>query len=223
MLPIHFPQQWFGLLALAMEDALLGSQQYRVFAGLSSAARIPECVSFLRFRHLLEQHQYTLQILATVNSTLAAVLPASMALGMRLSGTDWVDGGWDVQQSVVFGHELKKRGCHFMHVSSAGISPLQQIPLGPNYQVPLAEQVKREVGLPTIAVGLVTEPEQAEAIIASGRADLVALARAMLFDPRWPWHAAAKLGAQVDAPPQYWRSQPRGMNQLFGDVKIGQR
>ncbi|MDP2986595.1 MAG: oxidoreductase, partial [Hydrogenophaga sp.] len=106
---------------------------------------------------------------------------------------------------------------------SAGISPLQQIPLGPNYQVPLAEQVKREVGLPTIAVGLVTEPEQAEAIIASGQADLVAMARAMLYDPRWPWHAAAKLGAQVDAPPQYWRSQPRGMNQLFGDVKIGQR
>jgi 2,4-dienoyl-CoA reductase-like NADH-dependent reductase (Old Yellow Enzyme family) len=100
---------------------------------------------------------------------------------------------------------------------------LQQIPLGPNYQVPLAEQVKREVGLPTIAVGLVTEPEQAEAIVASGQADLVAMARAMLFDPRWPWHAAAALGAQVDAPPQYWRSQPRGMSQLFGDVKIGQR
>lgn len=152
-----------------------------------------------------------------------AALPANMALGMRLSGTDWVDGGWDAAQSVAFGHELKARGCHFMHVSSAGISPLQQIPLGPNYQVPLAEQVKREVGLPTIAVGLVTEPEQAEEIIASGRADCVALARAMLFDPRWPWHAAAKLGAQVEAPPQYWRSQPRGMSQLFGDVKIGQR
>ncbi len=158
-----------------------------------------------------------------VFDAVAAVLPANMALGMRLSGTDWVDGGWDAAQSVVFGHALKQRGCHFMHISSAGISPLQQIPLGPNYQVPLAEQVKREVGLPTIAVGLVTEPEQAEAIIASGQADLVALARAMLYDPRWPWHAAAKLGSQVDAPPQYWRSQPRGMNQLFGDVKIGQR
>lgn len=158
-----------------------------------------------------------------VFDAVSAALPASMALGMRLSGTDWIDGGWDAQQSVVFGVELKARGCHFMHVSSAGISPLQQIPLGPNYQVPLAEQVKREVGLPTIAVGLVTEPEQAEEIISSGRADLVAMARAMLFDPRWPWHAAARLGAQVDAPPQYWRSQPRGMNQLFGDVKIGQR
>ena len=158
-----------------------------------------------------------------VFDAVAAALPATMALGMRLSGTDWVDGGWDAAQSVVFGHELKKRGCHFMHISSAGISPLQQIPLGPNYQVPLAEQVKREVGLPTIAVGLVTEPEQAEDIIASGRADLVAMARAMLYDPRWPWHAAAQLGAQVDAPPQYWRCQPRGMTQLFGDVKIGQR
>lgn len=110
-----------------------------------------------------------------------------------------------------------------MHISSGGVSPLQQIPLGPNYQVGLAERVRQATGLPTIAVGLVTEAQQAEDIVAQGRADLVGLARAILFNPRWPWHAAATLGAQVEAPPQYWRSQPRGLAQLFGDIRIGQR
>ena len=110
-----------------------------------------------------------------------------------------------------------------MHVSSGGISPQQQIPLGPNYQIPLAERVRQGTGLPTIGVGLITEPEQAEAIVAAGQADLVALARGMLYNPRWPWHAAARLGAQVQAPPQYWRSQPRGLQGLFGDARIGQR
>jgi 2,4-dienoyl-CoA reductase-like NADH-dependent reductase (Old Yellow Enzyme family) len=146
-----------------------------------------------------------------------------MPVGVRISATDWVEGGWDVEQSIAFGHELKARGCAWIHVSSGGVSPRQQIPLGPGYQVHLAEAVRRAVGLPTIAVGLITEPAQAEAIVAEGRADLVALARGILFDPRWPWHAAAALGAQVAAPKQYWRSQPRGMTSLFGDVKIGQR
>ena len=124
---------------------------------------------------------------------------------------------------VVFGQAMRQRGCTFMHVSSGGVSPLQQIPLGPGYQVALAETLRRETGLPTIAVGLITQAEQAEAIIAEGRADLVALARGMLFDPRWPWHAAVALGAEVEAPPQYWRSQPRGLSNLFGDARIGQR
>lgn len=158
-----------------------------------------------------------------VFSVMRAVLPSAIPLGVRISGTDWVAGGWDIEQSVVFGQALKERGCAFIHVSSGGISPRQQIPLGPGYQVPLAERIRRETGLPTLAVGLVTEPAQAEAIIAAGQADMVALARGMLYDPRWPWHAAAELGAQVVAPRQYWRSQPRGVHNLFGDVKIGQR
>ena len=152
-----------------------------------------------------------------------AVVPASMALGLRLSATDWVDGGWDPAQSLVFARELQARGLDFVHVSSGGVSPQQKIPLGPGYQVGLAEALKRATGLPTIAVGLITEPEQAEAIVAGGQADLVALARGMLFDPRWPWHAAARLGGQVEAPPQYWRSLPRGAGALFGDVRIGMR
>jgi 2,4-dienoyl-CoA reductase-like NADH-dependent reductase (Old Yellow Enzyme family) len=158
--------------------------------------------------------------LAVFDAVRAAV-PAEMPVGIRISGTDWVEGGWDIEQSIAFAQALSRRGCAYIHVSSGGLSPRQNIPLGPNYQVPLAEKIRTETGLPTIAVGLITEPEQAEAIVAEGRADLVALARGMLYDPRWPWHAAAKLGAQVDAPRQYWRSQPRGLNGLFGDVSIG--
>jgi len=89
--------------------------------------------------------------------------------------------------------------------------------------VPYAARVKQEVGLPTIAVGLITEAEQAEAIIAGGEADAVSLARGILYDPRWPWHAAAKLGAQVNAPRQYWRSQPRELKDLFANTHFGAR
>jgi 2,4-dienoyl-CoA reductase-like NADH-dependent reductase (Old Yellow Enzyme family) len=158
-----------------------------------------------------------------VFDAMRAAVPLSLPVGVRISATDWVEGGWDLPQSLAFVQALQARGVAFVHVSSGGISPLQQIPLAPGYQVPMAAYLRRETGLPTIAVGLITEPEQAQAIIASGQADLVALARGILFDPRWPWHAAARLGAQVDAPHQYWRSQPRGTTQLFGDVRIGQR
>ncbi|TCO82447.1 2,4-dienoyl-CoA reductase-like NADH-dependent reductase (Old Yellow Enzyme family) [Plasticicumulans lactativorans] len=168
---------------------------------------------------LANRMRFPLQVFDAVR----AAVPATLPVGVRLSATDWVDGGWDVEQSIAFGHALRARGCAFLHVSSGGVSPRQQIPLGPDYQVPLAARIRAEVGLPTIAVGLITEAGQAEAVVADGRADLVALARGMLFDPRWPWHAAATLGAQVEAPPQYWRSQPRGLGALFGDVRIRQR
>ena len=157
--------------------------------------------------------------LAVFDAVRAAV-PDNMPVGIRISATDWVEGGWDLQQSVAFGHILCELGCAYIHVSSGGLSPLQQIPVGPNYQVPLAETLRAETGLPTIAVGLITEPEQAEAIIANGQANMVGLARSILYDPRWPWHAAAKLNAQVIAPPQYWRCQPRGLKSLFGDMTI---
>jgi len=124
---------------------------------------------------------------------------------------------------MAYGHALRSRGCSYLHVSSGGVSPLQKIAAAPGYQVPFAQRLREEVGLPTIAVGLITEPEQADAIIAAGQADLVAMARALLYNPRWPWHAAAQLGAQVHAPPQYWRCQPRGQGKLFGDVRTGQR
>jgi len=150
-----------------------------------------------------------------VFDALRAAVPDDTPVGIRISATDWVDGGWDIEQSVAFAQELQRRGCAFIDVSSGGLSPLQEIPVGPGYQVAFADRIRRETGLPTIAVGLITEPEQAETILASGQADMVALARGMLYDPRWPWHAAAKLGDQVDAPKQYWRSQPRAYKDLF--------
>jgi 2,4-dienoyl-CoA reductase-like NADH-dependent reductase (Old Yellow Enzyme family) len=152
-----------------------------------------------------------------------AAFPAGKPVGIRVSASDWVEGGWDVEGTVAFAHALKARGCDFMHVSSGGLSPAQVIPLGPNYQVPFATRVKQETGLPTMAVGLITEPSQAEQIVATGQADMVSIARAMLYDPRWPWHAAAELGATVHAPRQYWRSQPREFKQLFGATTLGQR
>jgi 2,4-dienoyl-CoA reductase-like NADH-dependent reductase (Old Yellow Enzyme family) len=159
-----------------------------------------------------------------VFDAIRAAVPAELPVGVRISGTDWVEGGWDIEQSAAFGLALRERGCAFVHLTSGGVSPLQQIPLAPNYQVPLAAAMREKTSLPTMAVGLITEAQQAEAILQEGQADLVALARGMLFDPRWPWHAAAELEAQVDVPPQYWRSQPRGLNGLFGDAaKIGQR
>ncbi len=161
--------------------------------------------------------RFPLEIFDVVRESFATDKP----VGIRVSATDWVDGGWDIEQTVAFAAALKQRGCAFIDVSSGGNSPQQKIALGPNYQVPFAERLRREVGMPTIAVGLITEPGQADAIIASGQADMVALARGMLYDPRWPWHAAAELGAQVTAPPQYWRCQPRELKALFKDAKLG--
>ena len=144
-----------------------------------------------------------------------AAVPAQMAVGIRISATDWVDGGWDIEQSAVLAKALAAAGTHFIHVSSGGNSPLQQIEPAPGYQVGFAERIRAASGVPAIAVGLITEARHAEEIVAAGQADLVALARAMLYDPRWPWHAAAELGARVFAPPQYLRSQPRGLKDLF--------
>jgi 2,4-dienoyl-CoA reductase-like NADH-dependent reductase (Old Yellow Enzyme family) len=152
-----------------------------------------------------------------------AVFPASKPIGVRVSASDWVEGGWDLPQTIAFAQELKKRGLDWIDVSSGGVSPLQKITLGPGYQVPFAQAVKQSTGLPTMAVGLITEAQQAEDIIASGKADMVALARGMLYDPRWGWHAAAALGGQVDAPPQYWRSQPSTQKELFGKITFGAR
>jgi 2,4-dienoyl-CoA reductase-like NADH-dependent reductase (Old Yellow Enzyme family) len=152
-----------------------------------------------------------------------AAFPATKPVGLRVSATDWVEGGWDLPSTIIFVQELKARGLDWIDVSSGGVSPLQKIPLGPGYQVPLAQAVKQATGVATIAVGLITEAKQAEDIIASGKADMVALARGMLYDPRWGWHAAAELGGEVSAPPQYWRSQPSTQKALFGATSFGTR
>ncbi len=118
---------------------------------------------------------------------------------------------------------MKRRGADWIDASSGGVSPKQKIALTPGYQVPFAEAIRREAGIATIAVGLITQAGQAEDIIASGKADMVALARGMLYDPRWGWHAAAELGGHVDVPPQYWRSQPSTHKDLFGTTTFGAR
>lgn len=147
-----------------------------------------------------------------------AAFPADRPVTFRVSGSDWAEGGWDVEQTIALAEALEARGCAGIHVSSGGLVPHAEIPVGPSYQVPLARAVKSAVRMPVIAVGLITEFEQAEAIVSTGDADLVALARAMLYNPRWPWHAAAHFGARIKAPDQYLRSQPRQYRDLF-DVR----
>ena len=154
-----------------------------------------------------------------------AAFPRERPVGVRVSATDWLDGeeSWTLEQTIELARALKARGCDWVDVSSGGISPRQQIALGPCYQVPFAQAVRKATGLPTIAVGLITEPRQAEEIVASGQADMVALARAMLYDPRWPWHAAAVLGGTVQGPQQYWRALPKEAGRVFGDIRTAQR
>lgn len=137
-----------------------------------------------------------------------AVWPQDRVLGMRLSVTDWAEGGWDVEDAIVLTRRLKELGCDYVTASSGGSTPDQQIPIGPGYQIPLGERIRRETGITTMGVGLITEPAQADEIIASGRVDLVALGRAMLFNPRWVWHAAFELGDRVYIPRPYQRSHP---------------
>jgi len=152
-----------------------------------------------------------------------AAVSRDMPVWVRVSATDWVPEGWDIESTLVLSNVLRERGCAAIHVSSGGVSPKQDIELAPGYQVSFAQRVKAEIGLPTIAVGLITEAAQAEEILQKGQADAIALARGMLYNPRWPWHAAAELGAQVNVPEQYWRCQPNDYRNLFKGIKIGHR
>lgn len=155
----------------------------------------------------------TLRVFDAVRSAVSD----AVSVGIRISATDWVEGGWDLAQSIALAKALDARGAQFIHVSSGGLDPRQQITLGAGYQVPFATAIKAEVAMPVIAVGLITEPAHAEKIIADGDADAIALARGILYDPRWPWHAAAALGAQVTPAPQYLRCEPREARGLFAN------
>lgn len=136
-------------------------------------------------------------------------------LGIRVSATDWIEGGWDNRQTIELAKRVKALGCDWIDVSTGGLAPEQQIPVSVGYQLPFAREIRKATGTLTSTVGLITDAHQAQKIIADGDADLVSLARAMLWDPHWPWHAAAQLGASVTAPPQYWRSQPHGIKGVF--------
>ncbi|WP_435168817.1 NADH:flavin oxidoreductase/NADH oxidase [Falsirhodobacter sp. 1013] len=150
-----------------------------------------------------------------VFEAIKAAVPAGYPVTVRVSGTDWVEGGWDVEGTIAFAKELEARGCAAIHVSSGGLHPDQKIPVGPSYQVPLSRAVKQAVSMPVVAVGLITEPEHAEAVLATGDADMIGIARGILYDPRWPWHAAAQLGAQLKPARQYLRCQPHTLKNLF--------
>ena len=133
--------------------------------------------------------------------------PADKPLGMRLSATDWLDGGLTIADTIAFGHELKARGIDYVCIPSGGIGR-PRIPVAEGYQVPLARQFRAETGIATRAVGMIADPHHAERIVAEHDADMVALARAVIDDPRWPWHAAAALGTRIAYPPQYERGAP---------------
>ncbi|MDB6452921.1 NADH:flavin oxidoreductase/NADH oxidase [Falsirhodobacter sp. 20TX0035] len=160
---------------------------------------------------LANRMRFPLEVFEAIKSA----VPEGYPVTVRVSGTDWVDGGWDIEGTVAFAKELEARGCDGIHISSGGLHPDQKIPVGPGYQVALARAVKQAVTMPVVAVGLITEAEHAESILASGDADMVGIARGILYDPRWPWHAAAQLGAQLKPARQYLRCQPHTLKNLF--------
>jgi 2,4-dienoyl-CoA reductase-like NADH-dependent reductase (Old Yellow Enzyme family) len=134
--------------------------------------------------------------------------PDHKPIGMRISATDWTEGGWDIEDSIIFSKALRDLGCDYICASSGGSVPEQNLKVFPGYQVPFAERIRKEAGIPTMAVGLITEPKHAEEILQGGQADFVALGRGMLYDPRWAWHAAVELGEEFFYPKQYERSHP---------------
>ncbi len=151
-----------------------------------------------------------------VFSAVRNAVPNSVAVGIRISATDWVEGGWDVEQSIALTKRIEAAGGAYVHVSSGGVSPLQQIKVTAGYQVPFAKALRQQTQMPVIAVGLITEAQHAEDILQQEEADLIALARGVLYDPRWPWHAAATLHGAVEIAPQYRRAEPHGIK---GTVK----
>jgi len=148
--------------------------------------------------------RFPLQVFAAMREA----WPKDKPMGARISVTDWVEGGLDMAQSLRFAHELKKLGCDFLDVSSGGLDHRQQPAFEPGYHVGFAQQMKKEVGLPTMVVGLITGAKQAEAIVANGQADMVVLGRGVLFDPRWSWHAAEELGVDMPYAPKMFPAHP---------------
>jgi 2,4-dienoyl-CoA reductase-like NADH-dependent reductase (Old Yellow Enzyme family) len=148
--------------------------------------------------------RFPLEVFAAVRDA----WPAHKPLGVRISAVDWVDGGWTIDDSIVYAKALQTLGCDYITASSGGAVVEQKITVGPGYQVPFAEAIRHATGICTATVGLITEPRQAEGILASGKADLIGLARQMLYNPRWPWHAAVELGEEFFYPKQYERAHP---------------
>jgi 2,4-dienoyl-CoA reductase-like NADH-dependent reductase (Old Yellow Enzyme family) len=144
-----------------------------------------------------------------VFSAVRAAWPREKPMGAKISGTDFANGGWMPDDAVAYARALKALGCDYVTVSGGGVVLDAKVPIAPGYQVPYAERVRSEAGITTGSVGLISDPKHAEEIVGSGKADFISLARAMLFDPRWPWHAAHALGADIKYPAQYERCHPK--------------
>jgi 2,4-dienoyl-CoA reductase-like NADH-dependent reductase (Old Yellow Enzyme family) len=151
-----------------------------------------------------------IRLVVEVVDAVRAVWPAELPLLVRISATDWAEGGWDIDQSVALAKVLKEHKVNMIDVSSGGMTPQQVMPLGPGYQTPFAERIRREAQIPTGAVGMITSAAQAEHILRTGQADLVLLARELLREPYWPLHAAQELGDSASWPAQYLRAAPQG-------------
>lgn len=155
--------------------------------------------------------RFPLEVLEAVRDA----FPSDRAVTVRISATDWIKGGFTLEEAVAFSQMLEARGADAIDVSTGGLHSSQDIPVAPGYQVPHARAVKAAVNVPVVAVGLITEPTHADAIVAAGDADLIGLARTIVYDPRWPWHAAAALGGQASAAPQYLRCVPQQHRKAF--------
>jgi 2,4-dienoyl-CoA reductase-like NADH-dependent reductase (Old Yellow Enzyme family) len=149
-------------------------------------------------------------LLREVVAAVRAAWPEGAALFVRISATDWMDGGWDLEQSVELARGLRVLGVDLIDCSSGGLVPQAKVPVGPGYQTPFAEQIRQQAHVLTAAVGMITSPVQAEHVIFTGQADAVMIARELLRDPHWPLRAARELGQPVTWPVQYLRAAPEG-------------
>jgi 2,4-dienoyl-CoA reductase-like NADH-dependent reductase (Old Yellow Enzyme family) len=160
---------------------------------------------------LANRMRFPLEVFAAAR----AAWPTDKPMGIRVSATDWVEGGWTPEETVALALELKALGCDFVDVSSGGLDPRQKIPLCPGYQVPFGAKVREEAGIPTMSVGLITEPKQAEEIVASGKADMIVIGRGAMWNPRWAWHAAEELGDETAYAPNMIACHPKFRPEVF--------
>lgn len=161
------------------------------------------------------RNRFPLEVFAAMR----AAWPADKPMGARLSVVDWVEGGLTIEQSILLVTELKKLGCDYVDVSSGGLDPRQQVPLAPGYHAEFAARVKKETGITTRTVGLITDAKLAERIVSSGQADMVAIGRGAMWDPRWAWHAAIELGTEAVYPIRATPAIPSLRPQIFGVLK----
>jgi 2,4-dienoyl-CoA reductase-like NADH-dependent reductase (Old Yellow Enzyme family) len=228
---LPFGPDWHVPLALNREG--LAAVKAEFVAAAQRAARIGFDLAELHSAHGYLLHQFLsplsnqrndeyggklenrMRFPLEVFEAVRAVWPEDKPLGTRISATDWIDGGWTLEESVVFARALKSLGCDFIDVSSGALDPRQKVPLGPGYQVPFSARIRQQAEIPTWTVGMITKAHQAEEIIASGKADIVALARGMMYDPRWAWHAAEELGVDTEYSRMYGRCAPAQWPEVF--------